>query len=78
MPYGSAVQLKLAGLAEVAEVLGVSKRTAARYTARADFPEPVARLRAGPVWLEEDVLAWARSEPPARPGKPLKAPRQVS
>jgi predicted DNA-binding transcriptional regulator AlpA len=78
MPYGLAVQLKLAGLAEVAEVLGVSKRTAARYATRADFPEPVARLRAGPVWLEEDVLAWARSEPPARPGKPLKAPRQVS
>jgi predicted DNA-binding transcriptional regulator AlpA len=77
MPYGSAVQLKLVGLAEVAEVLGVSKRTAARYTMRADFPEPLARLRAGPVWQEEDVLAWARSEPPARPGKPLKASRQV-
>jgi predicted DNA-binding transcriptional regulator AlpA len=77
MPYLSAVKLKLAGLAEVAEVLRVSKRTAARYAAREDFPEPVARLRAGPVWLEDDILAWARSEPPARPGKPLKAPRQV-
>jgi len=77
MSYGSGVQLKLVGLAEVADVLGVSKRTAARYTTRSDFPEPVARLRAGPVWLEEDVLAWARSEPSARPGKPLKAPRQV-
>jgi predicted DNA-binding transcriptional regulator AlpA len=77
MSYGSIVQLKLVGVAEVAEVLGVSKRTAARYTARPDFPEPVARLRAGPVWLEGDVLAWARSEPPSLPGKPLKAPRQV-
>ena len=71
------VQLKLVGLAEVAEVLGVSRRTAARYTRRSDFPEPVARLRAGPVWQEDDVLAWARSEPAARPGKPLKAPKQV-
>jgi predicted DNA-binding transcriptional regulator AlpA len=77
VPYGSAVQLKLAGLAEVAEVLGVSRRTAARYATRSDFPEPLARLRAGPVWQEDDVLAWARSEPAARPGKPLKGPQQV-
>jgi hypothetical protein len=72
MPYGSPVRLKLAGLSEVAELLGVTKRTATRYTQRPDFPEPVARLRAGPVWLEDDVLGWARSEPPARPGRPLK------
>jgi predicted DNA-binding transcriptional regulator AlpA len=66
------VPLKLAGLAEVAELLGVSKRTATRYVQRPDFPEPVARLRAGPIWLEKDILVWARSEPPARPGRPLK------
>jgi predicted DNA-binding transcriptional regulator AlpA len=75
--YGSAVELELVGLAEVAEVLRVSRRTAARYARRSDFPEPLARLRAGPVWRKEDVLAWALSEPAARPGKPLKAPRQV-
>jgi predicted DNA-binding transcriptional regulator AlpA len=70
--YGSNVQLKLVGVAEVAEVLGVSRRTAARYATRSDFPEPVARLRAGPIWLEDDVLTWAQSEPAAQPGKPLK------
>ena len=69
--------LKLAGLAEVAELLGVSKRTAPRYALRDDVPEPVARLRAGPIWLEEDVLTWARSSPQARPGRPLKAPTQL-
>ena len=77
MAYGSVVPLKLAGLAEVAELLGVSKRTATRYSVRDDFPEPVARLRAGPIWLEEDVLGWARSSPQPRPGRHLKASRQV-
>jgi predicted DNA-binding transcriptional regulator AlpA len=75
MSYGSAVPLKLVGLSELAEVLGVSKRTAARYATRPDFPAPVAKLRAGSVWLEEDVLTWAQSEPQARPGKPLKVRR---
>jgi predicted DNA-binding transcriptional regulator AlpA len=70
-----AVELKLAGLAEVAEVLEVSKRTAVRYTARADFPEPVARLRSGPVWLEDDVRRWAEGEPVPR-GRPPKYPRR--
>jgi len=69
------VQLRLAGLAEVAEMVGVSRRTAARYVNRSDFPAPVARLRAGPIWLAEDVEAWARDlVQPAR-GRPLKAPR---
>ena len=77
MTYGSHVALKLAGLAEVAELLGVSKRTATRYTLRDDFPEPAARLRAGPIWVEEDILAWARSSPQPRPGRHLKASRQV-
>jgi predicted DNA-binding transcriptional regulator AlpA len=70
------VQLRLAGLAEVAEMVGVSRRTAARYVKRSDFPKPVARLRAGPIWLTDDVEAWARNiEQPAR-GRPLKAPRK--
>jgi predicted DNA-binding transcriptional regulator AlpA len=77
MAYGSGVELQLAGLAEVAELLGVSKRTATRYSLRSDFPEPVARLRAGPVWLEEDILAWARSSPQPQPGRHLKATKQV-
>jgi len=65
------VQLRLAGLAEVAEILGVSRRTAARYANRSDFPTPVARLRAGPVWLAEDVEAWVRSISPPQRGRPL-------
>src|SRR5947209_4440421 len=75
LAYGSTVELRLAGLAEVAEVLEVSKRTAMRYAARADFPLPVARLRSGPVWLEEDVLRWAAGTPVQR-GRPPKHPRR--
>ena len=64
---------RLVGLAEVAEVFGVSKRTASRYTIRSDFPAPVARLRAGPIWLEDDVKTWAAPVPPVKRGRPRKA-----
>jgi hypothetical protein len=45
----------LAGLAEVAGLAGVSRQRAGQITAHPDFPEPVARLAMGPVWLEVDV-----------------------
>jgi len=65
------VQLRLAGIAEVAEMLGVSRRTAARYANRSEFPAPVARLRAGPVWLADDIEAWAQGVPQPQRGRPL-------
>ena len=70
------MELRLAGLAEVAALLGVSKRTATRYTGRSDFPAPVARLAAGPVWLEDDVREWKRTTPitPGRPRTPRDQP----
>jgi chromosome partitioning protein len=64
---------RLVGLAEVAELFHVSKRTASRYAVRADFPAPVARLRAGPIWLEDDVRTWAAPVPPVKRGRPRKA-----
>ena len=69
------MELRLAGLAEVGELLGVSRRTATRYTARPDFPTPVARLRSGPVWLEHDVLGWANTLPIKR-GRPTTTRRE--
>lgn len=62
-------QLRLLGLAEVAEVLGVSKRTATRYAARTDFPEPLAQLAMGPIWLADDVESWI-GRTPVRRGRP--------
>jgi predicted DNA-binding transcriptional regulator AlpA len=50
----------LVGLAEVAELLETSLTQAGRWTARPDFPEPVAHLRATRVWRRSDVERWAR------------------
>ena len=54
---------ELVGLAEVAELLGKSRRQAVRWTNRPDFPEPIARLRATPVWRGADVERWAQTAP---------------
>lgn len=62
-------ELRVVGLAEVAELLGVSKRTASRYTLRADFPAPAAELAMGPIWYPADIEAWAQSTP-VRRGRP--------
>ncbi len=49
------------------------KRTATRYTNRNDFPAPLARLAAGPIWLEDDVRKWKRTTVVTR-GRP-RTPR---
>lgn len=64
---------EVVGLSEIAEELGVTKRTAVRYAARGDFPEPLARLRAGLVWKRVDVERWAKKTLPLpRTGRPPK------
>ena len=62
---------ELAGLAELVELLDVSKRTAQKYAAKPDFPEPVDRLASGPVWRRAEVEAWAKANLPLKPGRPL-------
>lgn len=63
---------ELAGGREVAEMLGVSKQRLHQLLGRDDFPDPVVRLAAGPVWLVSSVCAferqWAR-----KPGRPAAA-----
>jgi predicted DNA-binding transcriptional regulator AlpA len=54
----------LAGLAEIAEILGVTKRSAQRYARRGDFPSPIERLAATPVWRRRDVEEWMRATLP--------------
>jgi hypothetical protein len=64
---------EVVGLAELAELLDVTKRTAARYATRTDFPEPLARLRSGPVWRRVDVERWGKKHLPLpRTGRPPK------
>ena len=66
----TAIEGPLVGLAEVAELLGVTKRTATAYCARDDFPEPLQRLAATPVWHRAEVEAWAKKALPLTRGRP--------
>ena len=63
-----------ASIAEVAEMLGVTERTAQRYADRSDFPKPAERVAGGRlrIWRREDVEKWARENLPLRAGRPPK------
>jgi predicted DNA-binding transcriptional regulator AlpA len=64
---------ELAGLAEVADMLGIAKRTATKYASRSDFPKPIQRLASGPVWRRVDIDRWAKKTLPLpRTGRPPK------
>jgi len=59
---------KLMGVAEVARRLGVSRQRVSELARRKGFPAPVAKLAAGPVWLESSVARFA-SEWTRKPGR---------
>jgi predicted DNA-binding transcriptional regulator AlpA len=49
------------GVAEVKKLLGVSRQRVHQILREdASFPEPVAELESGRIWLRADVEAWAR------------------
>ncbi|MFP5237644.1 MAG: AAA family ATPase [Acidobacteriota bacterium] len=51
----------LIGVNEVAELAKVSRQAVSNWRMRfADFPQPVAELRAGPVFRARQVQAWLR------------------
>ena len=50
----------LVGVAEIADLFGVSRQAASNWRERhADFPTPAASLKSGPVWELPEILAWA-------------------
>ena len=63
---------ELVGVAEIADILGVSRQRVHELSQRRDFPVPIARLAAGPVWprpwLNRFVDSWER-----KPGRPKRA-----
>jgi len=61
---------KLAGLAEVASLAGVTRKRAWQHTQHPDFPKPVQVLTMGPVWRESDVQAFLNTE--RKPGRKPK------
>ncbi|MGV9764924.1 helix-turn-helix transcriptional regulator [Micromonospora tulbaghiae] len=60
-----AKRLRLVGSAEIRVMLGgVSRQRVYQITNRRDFPEPVATLQMGNVWLAEDVERWIAERRP--------------
>jgi predicted DNA-binding transcriptional regulator AlpA len=55
------VGVELVGLAEVAEMLQLSKARADQLARQRDFPLPVATLTGGRIWDRAAVEAWMRS-----------------
>lgn len=70
----------LAGLSEVAAMLGVSRQRASMLSRRDDFPAPSARLAAGPIWRAGDLSTFAArwQRKPGRPRKLQKSTDAVS
>lgn len=67
------VAAPVVGLAEIAELLGVSRQRAVQIVRdHADFPEPVADLASGRVWHRPSVDAWMAAHPDRKPGRPRK------
>lgn len=54
------MRLDLMGTTEIAELLGVSRQRADQLSRTDGFPEPVAEIAAGRIWLREEVEVWAR------------------
>jgi predicted DNA-binding transcriptional regulator AlpA len=51
---------EVAAVAEIAELLGVSRQRVYRLIERSDFPQPIAELSVGRVWRTTDIQKWAR------------------
>jgi serine/threonine protein kinase len=50
--------MRMGGVTEVAEMLGVSRQRLAKLRERADFPDPLGELAQGPVWDLDAVEVW--------------------
>lgn len=51
--------MNLAGITEIAELLGVSKQRAHQIVNAQGFPKPLDRLAQGSVWKRSTVERWA-------------------
>ena len=51
----------LVGLAEIAELLGVSRQRVDQFARTSGFPTAIADLAAGRIWERDAVEAWARA-----------------
>ena len=63
---------ELIGISEIADELEISRQRVSALSKRDDFPEPVVRLAAGPVWHRSDFTRFKDSWQ-QKPGRPRKA-----
>src|SRR5947209_2147486 len=49
----------LAGVREIATLLGVSRQRADQWTRTKGFPDPVVELASGRIWATETIMEWA-------------------
>lgn len=77
------MKLELLGTYEVAELLKIPKPAIAQRRQRSgdlgwkqayplDFPEPVAQLRCGPIWLRSEIEEYAAETERRRQMDPLE------
>lgn len=64
----------LVGVAEIGAMLGVTRQRASQIQTLHDFPTPLARLKAGPVWRRHDIAVWAETWD-RKSGRPRKDPK---
>jgi prophage regulatory protein len=57
-------EIKLMGAGEIAVRLGVVRQRVYQLVTRKGFPDPIATLTMGQVWLAQDVEAWIREHRP--------------
>jgi hypothetical protein len=50
--------LRMYGIAEIAEALGVRRQVVAGWHHRGRLPEPTAELKMGPVWIDLHIEPW--------------------
>lgn len=60
---------EVVGIAEIADLLNVSRQRASALQTRNGFPQPVAQLRTGPVWRLNDLSKFAGTWD-GQPGRP--------
>lgn len=62
--------MRMGGVTEVADILGVSRQRVAKLRERNDFPDPIAEIAQGPIWDLDQIQAWRHSGLRLSSGRP--------
>jgi predicted DNA-binding transcriptional regulator AlpA len=62
---------QLVGVAEVAQLLRVSRQRVSELARARNFPKPIAHLKSGPIWRRTQITAHL-GRGPSKPGRPRR------